>query len=290
MQSRRDTQLGAEHRGLSTARAVLRVTSLLARKPDGVRADEVASSLGKSVSTAYNLLASLCEEGVAMRGQGAVYRLTPAFRRLVASGAVAQDERAVLTALVEELLARTHKRSYLGVVENGRMQLAVERGLQGMARLPGLGPELGDSAHALALGKVTLAFAGEDAVDGYVRRGLRAFTPNTIACAEELRAELREVRNTGLAIDRVEFGEDCCGLAAPLVDDRGRFIGVLGISMSRRAFDDEHESLAETLRDVARRPAKASSTPRFQPCADSRKFLDPAREPALASSNAATVR
>ena len=47
------------HRGLSTARAALRVTWLLARAPEGVRADQVASTLGKSVSTAYNLLASL---------------------------------------------------------------------------------------------------------------------------------------------------------------------------------------------------------------------------------------
>jgi len=55
------------HRGLSTARAALQVTWLLARDPDGVRADEVAHKLGKSVSTAYNLLASLCDAGVAER-------------------------------------------------------------------------------------------------------------------------------------------------------------------------------------------------------------------------------
>lgn len=287
MQSRGDTQLGAEHRGLSTARAVLRVTALLARNPDGVRADYVADALGKSVSTAYNLLASLCEEGVAMRGSGAVYRLTPAFRNLVASGSSAPEERTTLTALVEELLARTHKRSYLSVVADGRMQLAVERGLQGMARLPGLDPEIDDAAHALALGKVTLALAGEDAVDRYVRGGLRAFTPNTITCAEDLRAELREVRRVGLATDREEFGEDWCCIAAPVIDARGRFLGTLGMSMSRRAFDDEHEALAETLRDVA---GETRSAPRFQACADSREVLDPVHEPALASFRADAVR
>ncbi|MDP9293670.1 MAG: helix-turn-helix domain-containing protein [Actinomycetota bacterium] len=282
MQSRRDAHLGPEHRGLSTARAVLRVISLLARNPEGVRADEVADALAKSVSTAYNLLASLCEEGVAMRGPGAVYRLSPAFRRLIASGSPAPEVHAGLTSLVEDLLARTHKRSYLGVVEDGRLHLAVERGLQGMARVPGLGPELDDSAHALALGKVALAFAGEDAVDRYVRRGLRAFTPNTIIRPETLRAELREVRRAGLATDRDEFDEDCCCLAAPVIDADSRFLGSLGMSMSRRAFDDEHEVLAETLRDVAHEPRKARSAPRFQACADSHEFLDPAHEPAIA--------
>jgi len=59
------------HRGLSTARAALEVTWLLARSPDGVRADEVAARLGKSVSTAYNVLASLCDEDV-VRGAHAL--------------------------------------------------------------------------------------------------------------------------------------------------------------------------------------------------------------------------
>ena len=53
-------------RSLSTARAVLRVLALLAERPEGVRADEVAKTLGKSVSTAYYLLTSLCEEGFAV--------------------------------------------------------------------------------------------------------------------------------------------------------------------------------------------------------------------------------
>jgi len=68
------------HRGLSTARAALRVTWLLARTPEGIRADEVAAMLGKSTSTAYNLLASLCDERVAERHAGGVYKLSGEFK------------------------------------------------------------------------------------------------------------------------------------------------------------------------------------------------------------------
>src|ERR687893_101183 len=77
-------------RGLSTARAALRVAWLLALRPEGVRADEVAEMLGKSVSTAYNVLASLCEEGVAVRHPGGLYRLAPAFREVIAAGAASE--------------------------------------------------------------------------------------------------------------------------------------------------------------------------------------------------------
>ena len=59
-------------RGLSTARAVLQVLAFLSEHPQGVHADEVAKVVGKSASTAYYLLASLCEEGFAVH-EGGVY-------------------------------------------------------------------------------------------------------------------------------------------------------------------------------------------------------------------------
>jgi len=77
-------QTRGSRRGLSTARAALQVAWLLAARPEGVRADHIAETLGKSVSTAYNLLASLCDEGVAERHPGGLYRLSQAFRDTVA--------------------------------------------------------------------------------------------------------------------------------------------------------------------------------------------------------------
>lgn len=246
----RETSSGGGNPGLSTARAALRVASLLARTPQGVRADEVAEMLGKSVSTAYNLLASLCAEGVATRSAGK-YRLAPGFRHLVSSDVRAPAEDQDLAGIVDALRMRTHKRSYLAVIAGGRPQVVVERGLQGMPRIPGLGRQIGESAHGLALGKVVLALAPGEQLDRYLRQGLRAFTLNTITRPEALRSELRDIRRTGVATDREEFHEDFCCLAAPLIDDSARFLGALGISMSRRCFETDREHLEETLRDVA---------------------------------------
>jgi DNA-binding IclR family transcriptional regulator len=243
------------HRGLSTARSALGVTWLLARTPEGVRADEVAARLGKSVSTAYNLLASLCDEGVAVRHPGGLYRLAPGFRNAV-SGV---DDLGDLSGVVEDLLARTHKRAYAAVVRDGVLRIVIQRGLQGMPKLPGMDPEIRDNAHALALGKVVLAYSPAEAVDRYAANGLRVFTPNTIATRDELDAELQQIRRTGVAAEREEFDGDFCCLAAPILDRRRRFLGAVGISMSRRAFNEEHEALAETLAEMpyfALRPRK----------------------------------
>jgi acetyl-CoA synthetase len=252
------------HRGLSTARAALEVTWLLARSPDGVRADEVAARLGKSISTAYNVLASLCDCNVAVRRSGGVYQLSSEYRRAVAGEADPHE----LSGVVEDLLARTHKRTYLAVVRDGQLRIVLQRGLQGMPKLPGMSPEIRDNAHALALGKVVLALSPPAAVDRYARAGLRPFTPNTITTRDELDADLRTIRRTGIAIEREEFDGDFCCIAAPILDQRRRFLGAVGISMSRRAFDNEHDALAEIVRDVAR----------FQASADARAVLEQVSE------------
>lgn len=264
-------QATRSHRGLSTARAALSVTWLLARAPDGVRADEVAEALGKSVSTAYNLLASLCDEHVAERLPGGLYHLAPGFRETVAQ----ESDRNDLTGLVEDLLARTHKRAYLAVLRGNHLRVVLERGLQGMPKLPGMSPEIRDNAHALAMGKVVLSRAPADALERYLTAGLRRFTPATITEPDVLRADLRRVRRTGIAVDRAEIAPDFCCIAAPVLDEDRRFLGVIGISMSVRAFDEERPALEETLRDIVG----------FQACADRREVLDPSRTAGLASAS-----
>jgi acetyl-CoA synthetase len=238
-------------RGLSTARAALQVAWLLAARPEGIRADAVAEKLGKSVSTAYNLLVSLCDEGVAVHS-GGLYRLAPAFADMVTSATAAPaDELDDLSGVVSELLARTHKRSYLGVPRAGAMHVVVERGAQGMAKLPGPGARIADNAHALALGKVALAMAPPEVVERYLQAGLRRFSAHTITDPDALRDDLREVRRRGYADDCEEFGEDFCCIASAVLDPRGRFLAAIGISMTRRAFDDEHETLAQNVVAVA---------------------------------------
>jgi DNA-binding IclR family transcriptional regulator len=298
MQSRRSSR-----RGLSTARRALHVVWLLAARPEGVRADQVADALGKSVSTAYNVLASLCEERVAEHHPGGVYRITPAFRDLVASGVAAPaPELHDLSGLVDDVLARTHKRSYLGVVRGGELHIVLERGQQGMPKLPGLKPRIADTAHALALGKVALALAPPAVVARYVQSpGLRRFTAHTITDADTLRAELAAVRSRGYAVEREEFDDDFCGIAAPVRDEDRRFFGVIGISMTRRAFDDEQETLARTLLEVAARAPRAPAdvvplrrsgvraSARFQASAETDEDLDSSAEARVTSSNASTV-
>ncbi len=215
----------ASSRSLSTARSVLRVLKLLAQRPAGVRADEVAHELGKSVSTAYYLLTSLCEEGFAVHARQGVYRPARGLEELIAGAEqIAADDpvHEGLAATVDDLFLLTRKRSYLGVVRSGKIEIVAFRGRQGVPRMPGLGSEIRDSAHALAMGKVVLSLLGPEAVALYVARGLKRFTPHTITSAAALTAELDRARSDGFAVDREEFDENFCCVAAPILDEHGR--------------------------------------------------------------------
>ena len=136
--------------------------------------------------------------------------------------------------------------------------------------MPGLGTQITDNAHALAVGKVVLARLRPAALARYVARGLPRYTPSTITSPEALARDLRDVRSHGYATEREEFDLDFCCVAAPVLDERGRLAAILGLSASTRAFDAEHDELAAAVRDLA---AEAGPPAPFQHRAEKHAFL-----------------
>jgi DNA-binding IclR family transcriptional regulator len=235
-------------RSLSTARAALRVLSMLAEQPSGVRADEVAHALGKSTSTAYYLLTSLCEEGFAVHESKGLYRPARGLEQLTLAAEQAGPVRGNLKGTVDKLFLRTRRRSYLGALRDGRIE-------------------------------VVLALLGTRGVSRYIARGLKPFTPHTITSADVLLEDLERVRRRGFAVDREEFDENFCCVAAPIFDDSGRFLAALGMSMTRHVFDTELDPLAAAVVDVAN----------LQTDAKNRRFLSPVTPAPTLSSAAEAV-
>jgi len=197
-------------------------------------------------------------QGFAVHESKGVYRPARGLEELTAAAEQASPLHQDLEGTVEELFLRTRKRSYLGVVRGGRIEIVAFRGRQGVPRMPGLGSEIRDSAHALAMGKVVLALLEPGAVARYVARGLKSFTPTTITTPEALAAELEAVRRNGFAVDREEFDENFCCVAAPILDEQGRFAAALGLSTTPHVFDIERDVLAATVVDVTRGAAGAA--------------------------------
>ena len=242
-------------RGISTARTVLHLLSMLARADDGMRADDVAEALGKSTSTAYNLLDTLCQERFVVHAADGSYHLTTEAAGFVPD-AGGRGLPTGLGGILDELFARTRKRVYLAAAHSGQVVIPLARGRQGMPLIPGLGARIGENAHALALGKVALSLLDERGLERYISHGLRAFTPATIASEGPLRAQLAEIRAGAVAFDREEFAADFCCLALPVRNAGGHAVAALGVSMSARCFELEREPLSDALREVADQAAQ----------------------------------
>ncbi|MER3462491.1 MAG: acetyl-CoA synthetase, partial [Thermus sp.] len=167
----------AQSRKLTTVQAALRVLAYLLAHPEGLEAAQVARLLGKSLSTAYALLASLVAEGFAER-VGTTYRVSQDALSPVSGQGQGRGEGNALDRLhdaLEELYLRTRERTYLALLtREGRLRLQ-SRGRQGQPKPPGLEGDSTEALHALALGKAVLAH-----LDAAPPGQLRAYTPNTL--------------------------------------------------------------------------------------------------------------
>jgi DNA-binding IclR family transcriptional regulator len=275
----------ARARGLSTARAVLQLLSLLAESTDGVRASDVAERLGKSTSTAYNLLDTLCDAGYANHSGDGTYHLAARAAHLVPEAG--HDLPASLTGIVDELFARTHKRAYLAGAHSGQILIVREQGRQGMPLIPNLGTRITLKAHALALGKVALALASERTLARYLARGLPAFTPATITSPDALECQLSDIRDGAVAFACEEFSADSCCLAVPLRNAAGDAVAVLGVSMSVRCFELEREVLSDALREVAKAGAQTLPGRPVPAISEDPIVLEPPQPTSLESAAAA---
>ena len=237
---------------LSTVEAALRVLAYLAAHPEGLEASEVARMLGKSLSTAYALLASLVAEGFAQR-EGASYRicktaLSPAtpVRRI--------DALARWQDALEELYLRTRERVYLALLTpEGGLELAT-RGRQGLPKPEGLEGQVKEAFYAFALGKAVLAFLPKEELTQRMGE-LHPLTPYTFTDPLALREELARVRQMGFAVELEEYALGLSGLAAPIFGPDGGVIGSLGVVVPSRRFPYAFTRLLRAVQEVSQASA-----------------------------------
>jgi DNA-binding IclR family transcriptional regulator len=262
--------------GLSTARSVLRVLTLLRSRPFGVTAADVAALLGKSASTAYHVLASLEAEGYVERyvlsrppWMTGRFRIADLAGTDLSPGGVASPARlhAALTALSEA----TARRTFLALPTAVGAQIVAEVGRQGLPRPACLErPAIWTTAHGVAIGKVWLASLSEEQLALHRSRRLEAFTPSTITRWEGVERQLDEIRLTGVAQDVGELDTRLANLATAIRDGKGGAVAILSVSMTCTQFARHRAEVAATLLGVA---APLHGFPRQRPRA--RCFVEP---------------
>src|SRR5207245_2481964 len=202
----------------------LRLLLMIADRGE-IRADELGTLLDMPLSTAYRYLRTLGDFGFVDKHDGR-YRLGP--RLLIGAGSTVTSERLirladpVLQMLVDETGETAFVMRRVGLAAVCLHQVEATNALR-VTLEPGSTWPL----HAGAMSRVLLAFAPSEIVDEVVSQGLRSITPDTLDAAG-LRASLRDIVETGIALSEGELISGTVTIAVPIFREDG-IVGSLGV-------------------------------------------------------------
>ncbi|MGC3961815.1 MAG: IclR family transcriptional regulator [Rhodocyclaceae bacterium] len=202
------------------------ILDLVSREP-GLGFAAIRARLGMPNSSCHHLVTTLCQLGALQQQPDRTYLLG---LRLLELGTIAAGQRRIeqsalpiLDALANDVQLTCH----LGVMEGGDAVYLLK--IEGNPRIhvnTWVGKRL--SLHSSSLGKVLLAWLGEDELTAKLAQCTwEAKCPNTITSAGEFRKHLARVRENGWAYDDQEDIVNIRCVAAPVFDVSGTVVAAV---------------------------------------------------------------
>jgi DNA-binding IclR family transcriptional regulator len=190
---------------------------------------ELAARLELPPSTVHGIVRTLVGHGMVSQERGSSrYQLGPAVLLLGNVYLDTLELRSKAIPWAEDLARRTGAAVRTGVLLLDEVVIIHhEPRPDGSRQMPEVGIVI--PAHASALGKAMLAF-DQDAADRVLSTPtLRSMTGETITSPRELREQLAEVEDTGIATEQDEAVIGESALASPVFDSSGSAVGAIGV-------------------------------------------------------------
>lgn len=203
---------------------------------------ELSDRTGLPSSTVHRILQTFCEKKYVLRDESShTYQLGPALIPLgrAAGNSIRIQETAL--PILKNLSYVTREDTYL-VIQVGNKGLVLDKvdGPNHLKVVEEFGYEM--DLHCGAIRKVLLAYQEQEYIDYYLDNILdrpESF-PQTSRVA--LAAELKTIRETGLAISHGEYVHDAIGIGAPIFGLNGQVTASVGIiAPYSRIPDEEHQ-------------------------------------------------
>ena len=215
--------------------------------------DEIAVETGFSKMIVYRLIKTMEEAGyLAVDAATNRYHLGPA---LWAANHVSTQRCGDLVRFarpyLENLAERTKETVTLAVEVDGAA-VEVDSIASSLPFRRAFAPGRVIGHVATAHGKVFAAFSPAETQDAILAAPLERSTLNSISDPERLAAELRRVREEGVAFDLEERFVGTCAVAAPVRDQMGRVIASIALIAPPGRFGEaERLAHAEVVKDIA---------------------------------------
>jgi len=193
--------------------------------------NELCEELRLHKSTVFRLVSTLAASGYLERNEvTGQYRLGSKFATL--ENVIAGQEPICWFSLgpLQELASRCGETAHVAVLyERWAVTVQVVESSAAVRMRSWVGKRT--HAHCSALGKVLLAFRGDDEAEAFVRTyGLPARTARTITDPQVFLQHLREIRERGYAVDNEEVEEGLRCVAAPITLPGGLVVAAVSVS------------------------------------------------------------
>ena len=225
----------------------LSILELVAGHEAPLKAQDVAAFSGLHVATTYHLLNTLVHAGYLRKEDGA-FALSSKVAELYSQYDRQLRPSPASLAAIHRLAAESEETAYVSRWHQGDVTIAGVAEGRRAVRVTGLHVGVRGHAHARASGKVLLAFGPPDRLAQYLARTpLEPRTSRTIVEPAALRKELEAIRQRGYSIDREEFVEGVCCLAAPILDETGSASVALTVTIPATRFAEVHKTVGSLL-------------------------------------------
>lgn len=221
-----------DSRYVQSVERVFNILEIMAGEGAPITVTELAEKVNLKISTVHRLLSTLLHRGYVEQEEDNRYRLGLKMMELGNSVLYYSDIRTVARPYLEELVDRCNETVNLAILDDTDVVYIdqVESKnliiVKMLAQVGNRGP-----VHCTSSGKALVAFLPEERMEETISKlDLVKYTNETITDLENLRKELKRVREDGYAVDWGEREEHVRCIAAPIFNYDGRAIATVSIS------------------------------------------------------------
>ena len=224
----RDEKRDRDAASIQSVERALDILFLLVEGNGAMTVSEIAARMDVHVSTASRLLSTLASQNVVAQSRDG-YRLGLGLLRLTHVVLNELHIRTLAYPHIQQLCQATHETIYLATLFEGEeLFLDQVEPEESGTQTNWIGRII--PAHTASGGKVLLAYLSDEELEQYLQRVLTANTHATITDPDQLRVQLRQVREQGYAISRDEYLVGFGSVAAPIFDRKQQNVGVVALS------------------------------------------------------------
>lgn len=191
------------------------------------------TQLGKQLqftkSNVHRLLQTLASRGyVRNRENGGSYEITLKLWEIGSQALSRLDIKEIAAPRLKALADGTSETVHLSLLDDGEViyidKIDSPHPVRAYSRIGGRAP-----AYCVATGKAMLAYSSNKTIDR-IGTNLKRHSATTICSIQKLKKEFSGIRKTGYAINRGEWREGVCGIAAPIFDSTNKVVAAIGLS------------------------------------------------------------